>query len=277
MHCESADSGPSSGPGDRDTLARVRRAGLIAAGVIGVLAIAGAGAWLALFRDTAEPVTVGEAVTSFRTETEIEPVPGPSPIAPGVYVYATKGYEKTDALTGVTHRYPSRSTITVTAAGCGVGLRWRVLKGRSTEWTFCVTREGWELRSQDERHTFFGRTETTTYTCRNTPIRPVDPTVESWPVSCSTGEAGETGVARVVPGPVLRVGDTLLPVRHVRKTTTFSGAIRGSSRYDFWFHRRLGVPVRIVMTSRTTNDSPVGDVHYDEDVTLRLVSLRPRR
>ena len=254
----------------------MRRAGFISAGVIGVLALAGVGAWLVLFRDTAEPVTVGEAVTSFRTETES--TPRTSPIAQGVYVYTTKGVEKTDALTDVTHRYPPRSTITVTAADCGVRLTWRVLEGRSTEWVFCVTGDdGWELRTQDERHTFFGRTETTTYTCRNTPIRPADPNAGSWPVSCSTDDATETGVAGVLPGTILRVGDTLFPVRHVRKTTTFSGAIRGSSRYDFWFHRRLGVPVRIVMTSRTTNDSPVGDVHYEEQVVLTLTSVRPRR
>ena len=253
----------------------MRRAGIVAAGVVGVLAIAGVGAWLAL-RDTAEPVTVGEAVTSFRTDTETTPG-AESPIPAGVYVYATTGYEKTDALTGVTHRYPRRSTITVTAADCGVSLTWRVLKGRSTEWTFCVTDAGWELRTQDERHTFFGRTETTTYTCQDTPIRPADPTVRPWPVSCATDGATETGVARVVRGAILRVGDTLFPVRHVRKTSAYSGAIRGSARYDFWFHLRLGVPVRIAMANRTTNDSPVGDVHYEEQVVLTLQSVRPRR
>jgi hypothetical protein len=259
------------------TLARVRRAGLIAAGAIGVLAIAGVGAWLALFRDTAEPVTVGEAVTSFRTDTETSPT-ATTPIPQGVYVYATTGYEKTDALTGVTHTYPARSTITVAAADCGVSLTWRVLKGRSTEWILCVTGDGWELRSQDERHTFFGRTETTTYTCENTPIWLRTKRVGTeWPVSCSTGDADEAGVAQVVAGSVLRVGDTLVPVRHVRKTTTFTGAIRGSARYEFWFHTRLGVPGRVVMISRTTNGSPVGDVHYEEDVRLTLLSVRPRR
>jgi len=267
----------------RGTLARVRRAGLIAAGVVGVVVLAGLGAWLALLRDTAEPVTVGEAVTSFRTETDGTPgalpiAPGALPIAPGVYVYATNGYEETDALTGVTHRYPRRSTITVAAAECGMTLTWRVLKGRSTEWTVCVTDEGWELRSQDERHTFFGRTETTTYTCENAPIRPADPTVTRWTVSCSTGDADETGVARVVPVSILRIRDALYPVRLVRKTTTFTGAIRGSSRHDFWFHARLRIPpLRIAMISRTTNDSPVGDVHYEEDVRLTLLSFRPRR
>jgi hypothetical protein len=252
----------------------VRRAGIVAAGILGVLAIAGVGVWVALFRDTAEPVTVGEAVTSFRTGTDTTP-PAASSIPPGVYVYATRGYEKTDALTGVTHRYPLRSTITVTAADCGLSLTWRVLKGRSSEWTFCVTGDGWELRTQDERHTFFGRTETTTYTCENTPV---DAAVRSWPVSCTTGNATETGVARVVPGAILRIGDMLFPVRHVRKVTAFTGSIRGSSRYDFWFQARDQLPpVRIVMISRTTNESPVGDVHYEEDVTLVLTSSKPRR
>ena len=240
-----------------------------------MVALAGLGAWLALFRDTAEPVSVADAVTSFRTETQA--TSGSSPISAGVYVYATRGYEQTDALTGVTHRYPSRSTITVGAAECGMSLTWRVLKGRSTEWTFCVTDEGWDLRSQDERHTFFGNTERTTYVCENTPIRPLDPGLTSWSVTCSTGDAQESGIAGVLPGAILRVGDTLFPVRHVRKTTTFTGEIRGSARYDFWFHTRLAVPVRIAMVSRTTNDSPVGDVHYEEDVVLTLQSVRPRR
>ena len=254
----------------------MRRVGLIAAGVAGVVVLAGVGAWLALFRDTAEPVSVEEAVTSFRTETEA--AGGSSPISPGVYVYATRGFERTDALTGVTHRYPTRSTITVAAVECGMSLTWRVLKGRSTEWTVCVTAEGWSLRSQDERHTFFGNTETTTYTCESTPIRPADPKVRSWPVSCSTGDADETGVARIVPDTILRIRDAPYPVRHVRKTTRFSGEIRGSARYEWWFHTGLQVPpLRVVMVSHPTNDSPVGDVHYDEAVRLTLLTFRPRR
>jgi hypothetical protein len=257
----------------------VRRAGLIAAGVAGVVVLAGLGAWLALFRDTAEPVSVEDAVTSFRTETETEVAAGPSPIAPGVYVYATRGYEKTDALTGVTHRYPSRSTITVAAAECGMSLTWRVLKGRSTEWTYCVTTEGWELRSQLERHTFFGRTEKTTYVCDDTPIWAPAP----WPlessghVSCTTGDADETGVIHSWAVSMRRFG-TLFPALDVRKRTRFTGAIRGSAQYEFWLHVRPRIPpVRIAMMSRTTNDSPIGDVHYEEDVTLRLLSPEPRR
>lgn len=242
----------------------------------GALAIAGVGLWLAVFRDTAEPVSVAEAVTSFRADTE--PTPTTSAIPEGVYVYATDGYEKTDALTGVTHRYPRRSTIVVAPADCGLSLDWRVLKGRSTTWIFCVTGGGWNLHSQDERHTFFGRTESTTYVCQNTPIRPSTLSLGSrWDVSCTTGDARESGTGTVVARERVRVAGSAVATRHVRKTTTFSGAIRGTSRYDFWFHERVGVPVKIIMSSRTTNDSPVGDVHYDEDVTLVLRSLTPRR
>jgi hypothetical protein len=255
----------------------VRRAGIVAAAVVGALAIAGVGAWLALFRDTAEPVTVGEAVTSFRTETE--PVVGASPITPGVYVYATRGYEKTDALTGVTHRYPSRSTITVTPTQCGMSLTWRVLKGRSTEWIFCVSEAGWELRTQDERHTFFGTTETTTYSCRNTPIRPFGhPVGYRWRITCSTDGATERGTGRIVERRRWSLdGGSARSETLVSKRTVFTGDIRGGARYGFWFDETSGLPERIAMVSHTTNDSPVGDVHYEENVTLALTSLTPRR
>jgi hypothetical protein len=220
-------------------------------------------------------VTVGEAVTSFRTDTE--PTPGaPSPIPEGVYVYATDGLEKTDALTGVTHRYPRRSTITVTAADCGVSLLWRVLDGRSTEWIYCVGGKGWSIARQDERHTFFGRTERTTYTCTSTPIRPA-PGVSRWPVSCSTDAAEEAGTGRVLGRERIVVAGKSLATDHIVRTTTFTGGIRGATRHDIWFDTKPGMPVKMVMVSRTTNDSPVGDVHYEEDVTLLLTSLKPRR
>jgi len=256
----------------------VRRAGLIAAGVVGVVVLAGVGAWLAFLRDTAEPVTVEDAIASFRAETEA--TASASPIPPGVYVYGTDGSESTDALTGVTHRYPKRSTITVAAADCGVSLTWRVLEGRSTEWRLCLTDGGWQLRAQDERHTFYGRTERTTYICEDTPILPArHPLGASWPVACATDGATETGTARVVarrPWRPAAGGDGRASVL-VRKATTFSGDIRGSANYAFRFDEASGLPLALDLTSRTTNDSPVGDVHYREDVVLRLLSLEPRR
>lgn len=248
----------------------------VAAGVAGAIAVAIAAAWFFFLRDVAEPVTVGEAVTSFREETETTPT-APSPVPVGVYVYATDGFEKTDALTGVRHRYPRRSTITVTADACGVRMRWDVLKGRSTTWTFCVGDDGWTLAGQNERHTFFGRTERTTYTCEDTPIRPAgDPAGARWRVTCGTGTTSERGTGTVVGRERLRVAKPVATV-HVRRVTSFTGTTRGETTHDLWFARATGVPVRLVLATRTTNDSAIGDVHYEEDVTLRLLSLVPRR
>jgi hypothetical protein len=254
----------------------VRRAGLIAAGVVGALLIAAGAAWLVAFRDTAEPSSVGEAVTSFRSDTG--PASASLPIRSGVYVYATTGFEKTDALTGVTHRYPRKSTITVTAAGCGMSLAWRVLKGRTTTWTYCVTDEGWRVRSQDELHTFFGHPERTTYACPDTLIEPATPSMrQRWPIVCSTGDTTEKGTLTVVGREPVDVGGAEVPAWHVRKVTTFTGANTGTARHDLWFPVHPGAPVKIVMVSHTASQSPIGQVHYDEVVTLRLRSLEPLR
>jgi hypothetical protein len=253
----------------------VTRAGLIAAVAVAVVMLAGGVAWLVALRDTAEPVTVDEALTGFRDETT--PPSGDSPIPEGVYVYATEGSEKTDALTGVKHRYPQRSTITVAAHPCGVRLTWRVLEERSTEWVYCVTDDGWQLRSQDERHTFFGRTERTTYTCRDAPIRRFAIDARFWNATCSAGSVRED-VTFAFCGPEQQeVQGELVATDHVAKQSAFSGTVRGTAQHDLRFHAASGVPVTVRMSSATTNDSPIGDVRYDEDVKLTLLSLEPRR
>jgi hypothetical protein len=82
---------------------------------------------------------------------------------------------------------------------------------------------------------------------------------------------------RVVGQETVDVGGTPVPAVHVRTTTTFTGATTGRSTYDFWLARATGLPVRVTMVSRTTNGSLIGDVHYQERVSLRLTSLEPRR
>jgi hypothetical protein len=254
-----------------------RRGVLAVAVVAGTLALAVLGVWYLVLRDTTDPATVEEALTTFREETDSGPRQA-SPVPEGVYVYRTAGFEKTDALTGVTHRYPSRSTITVTADQCGLRLRWDLLEGRSTTWTVCVVSGRWDVESQEERHTFFGRTERTTYTCTDTSLRPAgDRPGTSFAVLCSTGSAEERGSGRVVALEILRVAGETVETVHVRRRASFTGRIRGRSTQDVWLARDAGVPVRLEMTTDTTNDSAVGDVHYEEHVSLRLVSLEPRR
>lgn len=240
-----------------------------------ILAGAAIGLLLVLTR-SAEPATVEDAVAAFRAELAGRP-PADEPLPEGVYVYATDGYEKTDALTGVTNRYPSRSTIIVTRDACGYRMRWDVTDGRSTTWTVCTGPDGWTLASQDERHTFFGRTERTTYTCVDTPFRPLslDPGVV-FTVRCQTASSQERGTGRVVGRETLRVGDVESETIAIERSTRLSGKARGVTTHEVWL-ARTGVPVQLVMRTETVNDSPVGEVRYEEAVSLRLESLEPRR
>jgi hypothetical protein len=38
-----------------------------------------------------------------------------------------------------------------------------------------------------------------------------------------------------------------------------------------------GLPVTLELTNENRSDSPIGDVRYEEELTLRLESLEPRR
>lgn len=246
---------------------------LVVAAIFAVTAVS----LLLLLTSDPEPTTVDDAVSAFREELGGR-APGESPVPEGVYVYATDGYEKTDALTGVTNRYPVRTTITVTGAGCGLRLRWNVSEGRSTEWLVCVEGDEWLLAGQDERHTFFGRTERTTYTCRDTLLRPPgDLPGTTFRMRCSTGSTDESGASRVVARATMRVDREDVETVHLRRATVLRGATRGTTRHDIWLDRATGVPVRLVMTTRTANDAPIGEVRYEEQVALLIDLLEPRR
>jgi hypothetical protein len=238
-------------------------------GVAGTVVVGGFATWYLAFRDVAEPATVGEAVTSFREH------PGSAAaVPPGVYVYATRGFERIDALAGARHPYPSRSTITVTGDPCGVQMRWDVLRGRSTTWSLCIRGGGWTLASQDERHTFFGHTDFRSYACRDFAFWT---RARSASYDCVRSDASEHGIEALVGVSRVRVGGAVVSTVHLHRTSSFTGSTRGTSTYDFWLDPSTGVPVRVVMSSRTTNDSAIGAVHYEEHVALRLASLTPRR
>ena len=245
--------------------------------MVAVAAAAAVGGWYLLHRDVAKPASVTDAVAAFRAQETTGSVER-SPIPAGVYLYDTNGFERTDALGGVTHRYPATSTITVTPDPCGLRLRWDVLRGRYTTWTVCVGRGRWAEATRDERHTFFGVADQETYRCGATPFRPAgDRAGTVFAVSCTTGSATERGRGGVVGRDQLEVGAEKVSTVHVRTHTTFAGDTRGSAAFDFWLARDTGLPVKVTMLSRTTTGSLIGDVHYEEDVSLELTSLTPRR
>lgn len=259
-------------------MGRLLRLRIVVLAALAVVVVVLAGAWQLFLHDSATPATVNEAVARFRTEAMKEAEAAGPGLAPGVYVYATTGSEKVDALGGVTHEYPARTTLTVTRGGCGLRLRWAGLQQRSTIWERCHTDRGDVLRSYSEVHRFYGTTQHTDYRCGTSLERPAgDKVGTTWPFRCTTPGSVQKGTGRVAGRGVVAVGGVRVPVVHVRWETTLTGKTSGTSDQDEWLDRSTGLPVRIVLQSQTTTGSLIGDVHYEEHVDLRLVSLRPRR
>lgn len=254
---------------------RRRRRLIVAAVTAVVLAGVAVAVWRVVLRDTATPATIEDALARYRAAAK----QGETPIPPGVYVYGTTGSESISALGGTTHRYPPRSTITVTRAPCGLELRWDVLKTRSTTWTICVTGElaqgldGWV-----ERHVFFGQADRTVWECSGSPWL-ADPAAIGTRTShvCSGGDTTQGGTVDILGLVPLRVGGTTVETLHTRLRAEEDGVARGPLVEERWVERETGLPVRIRYQVRTLNDSVIGDVVFTERYELRLTSLEPRR
>jgi hypothetical protein len=248
---------------------------IVAAVAAVVLAGAAVAAWRVVLRDTATPATVEDALTRYRAAAER----GETPIPAGVYVYATTGSESISALGGTTHRYPRRSTITVTRAPCGMELRWDVLTTRSTTWTVCVSGElAQSLDGWIERHVFFGQADRTVWECSGSPWL-TDPSAIGTRTShiCSGGDTTQGGTVDVLGLVPLRVAGTTVETLHVRLRAEENGVARGPLVEERWVERETGLPIRIRYRVRTANKSVIGDVVFTERYELRLTSLEPRR
>jgi hypothetical protein len=240
---------------------------LIGAVVIGG-ALGGAVAGGLLLHDTARPSSVAAAVARFRSGTE-----GTG----GVYVYATRGGEWVKSLVSAHHVYPGKTGITVLQTGCGLRLHWEPLQGRSTTWTLCRTRLGLELRSSDETHRFFGQDDRTTYACAGAVLEPVEGQSGDRSFRCLSASDHESGRIHVSGRGRLRIGGRSVPSLHVSAVGRVGGRDAGTEKIEWWLEPKSGLPLRLVITSRTSRPLPIGRAHYREDATLQLVSTSPRR
>jgi len=232
-------------------------------GLLVVVGVAAAGGFL--LHDTAKPASIQDAVQRFQAGGA-----GGGRLD-GVYVYATKGGESIDALGGAHHRYPSTTSVTAVGAACGLKLRWDALRGRSTTWTLCTTRDGVELGTEEVVHTFFGQADDTVYTCAGSEL------LRSGSFACRSARGREDGTVRILGRRSLEVGGKAVNVLHVRTVARISGGDQGSETVDWWLGTATGLPIQVGFTSRTSRKTFVGRVHYAEDAELRLLSLTPRR
>ena len=250
---------------------------LVVAGAAVVVAAAGLAAvrWVVL-RDSAAPASLGDVLARYRDATAAGSTPAPA----GVYRYATTGSESVSALGGTTHRYPPRSTITVTEAPCGMALRWDALRTRSVTWRVCAAPAGGggqRLAGWSERHQFFGQDDATDWTCPDAAWLPAGGAGGARPYRCDGGDTVQRGTLRVVGTETLDVGGVRVRAVHVLIEQDDHGAARGGIREERWLEHRTGLPLRLRYRVRSVNDSPIGDVTFTERYDLRLLSLDPRR
>ncbi|HSC91415.1 MAG TPA: hypothetical protein VLB86_07165 [Gaiellaceae bacterium] len=241
---------------------------------VALLALAGAAVWRLALRDTSEPASADEALGRFRGEAD--GTDGRIPL--GVYTYATEGFESVSALGGRRHRYPARSTITVTRAACGLALRWDVLATRSNELTLCAEGADLRLSSWSERHEFFGRTDRTDWRCPVAAWLPAERAPGSAsPLRCRSSDSTLDGTVTVVGVETIAVGARRVRALRLRAEARESGGARGPLVQEHWLAAQTGLPLRVVYAVRTANPSPIGDVTFEERYELRLLSLEPRR
>lgn len=252
---------------------RRTRVVLFCAVALAAVGAAAAGVWALALRDTSAPASVDEALRRFRADAAAGRTPAPA----GVYVYATTGSESVSALGGTTHRYPARSTITVTPAPCGMTLRWDVLTTRTDVRTVCREGDGLSLASWRERHRFFGQDDRSEWRCTGTPWLPTTPPGSELPYRCRSSDTEQEGTVAVLPSRRVTVGGVEIDAVAVRAEARERGAARGTLVEERLLEPETGLPLVVEYTVATSNDSPIGDVAFEERYTLRLLSLRPRR
>ena len=252
-----------------------------------VLVVAAVAVKRIVLDDTVHRVTAQEALDRFRdttstslaltTTTVVEGLQLPEP---GVYVYATEGRESIDALGGSSHTYPAETTITVTPTGCGVELRWDVLRERRDRWQLCLTDEGIVIGPSGSQtyHEFFGQADVKDISCdREVLVVPADrrprPPTE---LDCLLNSQPWMPVWEVVGAETRSVAGEEVEVVHVRMNVTSDARLWEYTTQD-WFLTMNGLPVSLSATKSALGDSALGGVVYDETVSISLTSLQPLR
>ncbi|HXE44269.1 MAG TPA: hypothetical protein VN635_03640 [Conexibacter sp.] len=262
-----------------------RKAWTVGAVGVAALALGGYVAFRVLARESSTPTSITQAIDRLRTappsaRTLPPALSGHAP-QPGVYVYATRGFEVSHALGTRRHAYPPHTTITVstTPAGC-LRIRWDVLATRDDAVLACRRADGgWRLLDQSERHEFAGHRDRRTYRC--TPASTYLPARltpgATWTSTCAI-EGTTSSDSGVVLGPRTLALDGR-PTRTVliRTTTRVSGDTVGAGTTYTWITPRTKLIVRRTLANANATATIVGSVPYTERATLMLSAPRPRR
>lgn len=219
------------------------------------------------------PTTQGAADT---TTTSTAAPAAHSLVAPGVYQYATTGFDQVDALNGARHDYPEITTITVVPFECGVRLRWDIAVQRWDSWDWCLDGDAIRQTGWVGYHEFFGTPGQNDYVCDGDP-RPLDaPAGTTWAMTCRMGDRTTTTfTGTVVDRTALTVAGTEIPVLHVRYEVDVVGDSTGHQSVEGWYRLTDGLPVREHLEIATQQDTVIGTTNFDESYTIDLLTPMP--
>jgi hypothetical protein len=248
---------------------RAKVAWTILGGVAVALVIAGV-AVLFAFRDVATTLDEEDVGLTLITG-------GGEPGDYGLYLYATTGYESTDALAGARHDYPAETYLTIQPGGCGTLVRWQPLEQRYEEWDYCPDGRmaGWNSFTE-----WFQIDNTDQWECPE-PVRVQGEPGESWTIRCTRAETGNAAAAtevdsyEVVGFETLTVAGEEVQTLHVRATIVGTGGSLSTGQEDTWYLVGTNLPVRRVVVYESTTDSRIGAVEYHEEAEIRLSLLTP--
>jgi hypothetical protein len=245
------------------------------------LVIVAAAALVAAFfiRESATPVDVESAVEDFRAEAGTTAVAGSAVPDAGVYTYATSGRESIDALDGRHHDYPGLTTITVRHESCGAVHEWRPLEERWDETVVCPAAPGAELPMYRTHHEFFGMTDDREFVCEPGSLwfPATSEAGTTWTVRCGADDVDVQRTGTVTGLSEVEVGADTVEVLTFELHDEISGVSTGINDRVVSVVPDTGLIVELSVFVDVQNDSPIGDVHYQELYHLQLTSLTPHR
>ena len=193
-----------------------------------------------------------------------------------MYTYNTSGFEEIDR-PHERHEYPQSTTISLRHTDCGFVARWQPLETRWDQLDVCTGRSTAQLNGMATSREFFGRRQESTYVCDTGSIAWSTGPGARFTSRCDDGATVVQTSGRVVGREAVQVGDDVVEAVHVSLRSTMEGQTRGTWVIDRWLHPDTGLLLRAVGRTDVTSDSPIGEVHYREQIDNRLTSLTPRR
>lgn len=191
---------------------------------------------------------------------------------PGVYRYATDGWEELDVPRGH-RRFPEETTQTVVRTDCGYRVRWDPLEERWDENVMCL-RDGTAVLAELRTYrSFFGRSVQQQFTCRA--ARPPQGAV--WAARCESDDTTVTTVARPLGKRTMAVDGEQVAVRGLQVDSQLEGANSGERSAVLWHARHSGVLVHTEVSAELEVQGPFGMVDYREQYSLHLASQQPHR